>query len=208
MKYAEYNIPTSYERKFHPMKKFVSLLLVLVLSLCSVLPAFAADTAFNWSAADYIAMFDVMLTASAEKTATWVEKDAQTYVGAYTNSPEIIVSSENDKVTKINMELVVNLGESTDFYNRAYAMGEALACVAISAALLNDPAVLADAEGLDQFTASLQNMLTNATQNLDYSKECSTSETLTYAGFNLTCTVTFSPATLIMSIAFDMVPVI
>lgn len=190
------------------MKKLLSLSLVLALCLSIALPAFAAGSAFGWSCEEYASLFDVMLLQAVQKTATWKNVNATTRSGSYENSPEIVVTSNAaGKVERIDMASTFNINDMATFYDRGYAMGEAMACMALTAAMLTDPSSLNEA-AINQFTVDMQSLMTNAMNEVDTTKDSVGTESITFGGITLSCTVTFSQSAMSFEIAFSVVPVI
>lgn len=191
------------------MKKFTTLMLILVLGLCTAMPALAASS-FEWDALLYCSTFDILMNASMNQTTVWVDKDANTRVGTFPKSPEIIVTSQDGKVTSISMEMAFDMTASniSDAYDKGYGMGVALNCAYTSAAFIEDPASLFDGTVIAQYTADIQTMMANATSKLDFTKNADIyTESLTLGHVLITCTSSFSKSSMELSVVFTLTPV-
>lgn len=191
------------------MKKFTSLMLILVLCLCTAMPALAASS-FEWDALLYCNTFDILMNASMNQTTIWVDKDANTRVGTFPKSPEIIVTSQDGKVTSISMEMVLDMTapNSSDAYDKGYGMGVALNCAFTTAAFIEDPASLFDDTVTAQFSADMQEMMAKATNKLDFTKNADIyTESLSFGNVLITCTSTFSKPSMELSVVFTLTPV-
>ncbi len=171
------------------MKKFFSILLALLLCLCTVMPAQASTPSFSWNSMEFCAAFNPILYNFIEESATWKSPDANTRIGTFTNSPIIEIFSKNGKVTAISMTTTISAIDEDDSYKKSEGLWLAMITGCACAAILNDFDVLSDMDVQEQLYEQIGNLYDNAFYKLDSLKFTDINiETITFCNVDITCT--------------------
>lgn len=170
------------------MKKILSAMLVL-LCLCTALPALASTPSFNWNSMEFCSAFNPVLYNFIQESAVWKSPDANTRIGTFTNSPIIEISSENGKVTVIEMTTTISFNDEEESYKKSEGLWLAMITGCASAAILNDFDVFTEMDIQEQLFDKIGTLYDNAFEKTDFSKYVGMhTETITFCNIDITCT--------------------
>lgn len=177
------------------MKKLVSLLLVLILSLCALTPAMAETTgileapaAFSFSLTDYQTYLNFFYSNGLGITPVWttVEDGLSTVCDMQDYGKVTVGLSAEGKVTKLGIESALSLDS---MQTGAYYFGVSLAMATMAAKAAEDISFLQDQTLSSQLQTDLTTLINSLTSRMS---EVLTGETITESGVIADHTATVS----------------
>lgn len=181
------------------MKKLVSLILALVLSLGCMLPAMAETTEtveapavpFTFALTDFQTWFDLFITSTGLGiTPVWTtSEDGLTVEGDAQDLGKVVVTLNADgQVTCLSLDAPLTLD---NLQVGAYYFGVSLAMTTLAAKVAEDPAFMEDETVTATMEAELSALVTNLTNRIDEALTAPISETGVIAGHTATVYMSF-----------------
>lgn len=177
------------------MKKLVSLILALILTLGCMLPAMAETTAapatFTFALSDFQTWFDLFITSTGLGiTPVWTtSEDGLTVEADAQDLGKVVVTLNADgQVTCLGLETILTLD---NIQVGAYYFGVSVGLATLSAKAAEDPTFLADEANATQMEAELTNLVNNLSARTNEALTGAISETGVIAGHPATVYMSF-----------------
>lgn len=196
------------------MKKLVSLLLALVLSLGCMLPAMAETTEtveapavpFTFTLTDFQTWFDLFITTTGLGiTPVWTtSEDGLTVEADAQDLGKIVVTLNADgQVTCLGLDSILTLD---NIQVGAYFFGVSVGLTTLAAKAAEDPTFLADEANATQMEAELTNLVNTLSARTNEALTGTISETGVIAGHTATVSMSFDMTNMTLLFGYTYEP--